>query len=211
MVPPSLSDTRGNDLGRRARKKAQTRATIATAALELFLERGFDDVGIREIADHADVAVATVFAHFPSKEALVFDEDDEVIASLLAAVTDRPEGTGVLAALEDWFLVTTAAQQERARSTDLARFHALVDATPALRNYWQSTWRRHKDRLADAVSETSSLSRAAAELLATLVIEGFLLAADRDDTTARLTMLFAALRSGFDAAETAGRHEPPRS
>ncbi|WP_280454554.1 TetR/AcrR family transcriptional regulator, partial [Nocardia brasiliensis] len=58
--------------GRRERKKAANRQALADAALRLFLERGYDAVGVREIADAADVSVATLFKHFPGgKEALV--------------------------------------------------------------------------------------------------------------------------------------------
>ncbi|HWO62981.1 MAG TPA: helix-turn-helix domain-containing protein, partial [Umezawaea sp.] len=60
--------------GRRERKKAATRQALADAALRLFLERGFDAVGVREIADAADVATTTLFKYFPTKESLVFDE-----------------------------------------------------------------------------------------------------------------------------------------
>ena len=45
--------------GRRERKKAATRQKIADTALRLFLERGYDAVGIRDVAAEADVAVTT--------------------------------------------------------------------------------------------------------------------------------------------------------
>lgn len=82
-------------MGRRERKKAATRQAIADAALRLFLERGYDDVGIREIAEAADVSTTTLFKHFPVKEALVFDEDAENEARLLAAVRERPAGQSI--------------------------------------------------------------------------------------------------------------------
>ncbi|WP_240999821.1 helix-turn-helix domain-containing protein, partial [Streptomyces sp. Tu 4128] len=56
--------------GRRERKKAATRQKIADTAMGLFLERGYDKVGIRDVAAEADVAVTTLFSHFASKEAL---------------------------------------------------------------------------------------------------------------------------------------------
>ncbi len=85
-----LHQPRPRPLGRRERKKAATRRAIADAALRLFLERGYDAVGIREIADAADVSTTTLFKHFPVKEALVFDEDDDQEERLLTAVRERP-------------------------------------------------------------------------------------------------------------------------
>src|SRR5437773_355052 len=59
--------------GRRERKKAEVRQRISDAATALFLRHGFDQVSVSEIAEAADVARPTVFAHFPHKEDLFFD------------------------------------------------------------------------------------------------------------------------------------------
>jgi AcrR family transcriptional regulator len=56
---------------RRDRKRERTRGEIYSAAMNLFLRRGFDAVTIEEICDAADVARATFFLHFPTKEALL--------------------------------------------------------------------------------------------------------------------------------------------
>lgn len=57
-------------VGLRDRKKAQTRRRIAAAALELFSRRGFEAVTINEICEAAEVARATLFSYFPTKESL---------------------------------------------------------------------------------------------------------------------------------------------
>ena len=54
-------------LGQRERKKAATHRAIADAALDLFSERGLRAVGVREVAEAADVSTATVFKHFPAR------------------------------------------------------------------------------------------------------------------------------------------------
>src|SRR5215468_3748459 len=47
------------------------RDAIMTAALELFVERGFHGTAVPEIAERADVGAGTIYRYFESKEALV--------------------------------------------------------------------------------------------------------------------------------------------
>src|SRR5919108_5317652 len=93
-------------VGRRERKKAATRQAIADAALELFLERGYDQVSIRDIADAADVSTTTVFKHFTGKEALVFDQDQDRESELITAVRQRAAGESIPHALRRHVLDT---------------------------------------------------------------------------------------------------------
>jgi AcrR family transcriptional regulator len=62
---------------RRSRKRLATRQAISNAATCLFIERGFDHVTVDEIAAAADVGRMTVFNHFPRKEDMFFDRDEE--------------------------------------------------------------------------------------------------------------------------------------
>jgi AcrR family transcriptional regulator len=95
-------------IGRRERKKAQTRQALADAALELFLERGYDEVGVKDVADAADVSVTTLFKYFPSKEALLFDQEDDIEAALVLAVRGRPPGHTIVDALREHMLRDSA-------------------------------------------------------------------------------------------------------
>lgn len=58
-------------LSRRERKKRETWNRILTAALKLFVERGYDQVRIEEICNDADISNATFFAYFPTKASLI--------------------------------------------------------------------------------------------------------------------------------------------
>jgi AcrR family transcriptional regulator len=74
---------------RRTRKRLATRQGISNAATRLFFERGFDHVTVDEIAAAADVGRMTVFNHFPRKEDMFFDRDEEGREMLREALRQR--------------------------------------------------------------------------------------------------------------------------
>jgi AcrR family transcriptional regulator len=86
-MPPTASEPA--ILGRRERKKRETRKRIFSEALQLFLEKGFDAVTVEEIAERADVGKGTVFNYFPQKTAFLiaaYSEWVEVIRENLGPV-----------------------------------------------------------------------------------------------------------------------------
>src|SRR6201996_1917742 len=85
--------------GLRERKKEQTRAAITHTAIGLFLEHGFEQVSIAEIAEAAGVAKQTVTNYFPNKEDLVIRAQDGLIPDLAGAVRGRAPGESPVAAL----------------------------------------------------------------------------------------------------------------
>ena len=85
--------------GLREANKARTRQAISDIATRLFIERGFENVTVAEIAEAAHVSVKTVFNYFSTKEELFYDRMDDILAIIVAAVRDRPPGTTVLESL----------------------------------------------------------------------------------------------------------------
>jgi AcrR family transcriptional regulator len=77
---------------RRTRKRLATRQSISDTATCLFLERGFDAVTIDDIAAAADVGRMTVFNHFPRKENMFFDREEEIQTLAFEAVRKRRHG-----------------------------------------------------------------------------------------------------------------------
>jgi len=57
--------------GRRARRRRQRANEVYEAAVELFVERGYEKTTMEDIADRADVARASVFNYFPRKAAFL--------------------------------------------------------------------------------------------------------------------------------------------
>ncbi|MEU9976510.1 TetR/AcrR family transcriptional regulator [Streptomyces sp. NPDC051014] len=183
-------------VSRRERKKAATRQAIADAALRLFLERGYDHVSIKDIAETADVSTATVFKHFTGKEALVFDQEESTDAHLAAAVRERPAGVSVLDALREHVLATwlpIAAHPQR------VEFTRLVNTTPALRAYAERMWTRHTDTLAAAIADEYGVAHdhLACAALARFVLEVPTLAQRQQDRRAAVEEVFDILTHGW--------------
>ncbi|MFE6687636.1 TetR/AcrR family transcriptional regulator [Streptomyces sp. NPDC057743] len=189
-------------LGRRERKKAATRQALADAALRLFAERGYDHVGIRDIAEAADVSTTTLFKHFPSKEALVFDEGDEIKAALLAAVRERPAGQSIPRALRDHVL---RARLPKGADADprFVQLLELVDATPALRAYARRMWMQHEIDLAAVIAEESGVPAddPMCRALAHFALEARDLGHDSPDPEAVVNGAFALLERGWSAGQ----------
>jgi AcrR family transcriptional regulator len=184
--------------GRRDRKKAATRKALADAALKLFLERGYDNVTVKEIAEAADTAVATLFAHFPAgKEALILDDSGEREASLTAAVRERQEGTSVLDALHAFFADRAPFRQDLPE--EYQRRMDLVMNTPALWAYARTVWVACQDPLAALLVEAAGLEEADDSLhaLARYVLETPDLASSRPDRGAALAQAFTHLKQGW--------------
>ncbi|WP_333762964.1 TetR/AcrR family transcriptional regulator [Streptomyces sp. IBSBF 2390] len=188
-------------IGRRERKKAATRQAIADAALRLFLEHGYDSVGVRDVAEAADVSTTTVFKHFTGKEALVFDREQSTDEGLVAAVRGRAAGENVLDALrrhvlDTWLPIAEHPQREQ--------FHQLVDSTPALRAYAERMWVRHTDTLAAAVADEFGVDHGnlACTALARFVLEVPALAQGQKDRRAAVEELFGILANGWRPPRT---------
>jgi AcrR family transcriptional regulator len=184
--------------GRRERKKAATRRALSEAALGLFLERGFDKVTVAEIAEAADTAVSTVFAHFPAgKEALILGDGAERGRALAAAVLDRPQGTSILAALKDF--LATRGPFEAEPDPYTRRVTELVVTTPALRAYARAMWTDNEESLtrviaAEAGRDGDDLSL---RLLARYVLEIPDVAGTAPNARAALEIAFEHLARGW--------------
>jgi len=197
------ADPTQEPLGRRERKKAATRKNISDVATMMFLERGFDNVSIREVADAADVSPTTVFAHFPQKEALVFDEDDEQRDHLVGAVRNRAKGVSINRAIRD-FYATEIGENVNEHGEDVSRiFLRFLNETPALRDYAARMWLRHEGALAEAIADEFGLAEPTAEIrvYSRFVLQLQLLITDSDNQLETLEAGFAVLDRGWDAVE----------
>ena len=137
--------------GLRERKKQRTREQIVEAAMRLFAERGYQATTIADIATAADVAPRTFFAHFPSKEAVVFHNVDRELEGLASVLRDRPPGESTFDALrrfiDSMFDEWIAEDDETILRKRLCRKHE------ALANFERGMTARIHELLLEAIAD----------------------------------------------------------
>ncbi|MFH8345071.1 TetR/AcrR family transcriptional regulator [Streptomyces sp. NPDC018045] len=182
--------------GRRERKKAATRQKIADTALRLFLERGYDAVGIRDVAAEADVAVTTLFSHFASKEALVFEQDEDFEQRLTRAVTGRAPHEPLLPALRR----EVHALVRHCTADGAAPIWHMIESSPALRKYDESMRLRHAESLATAIAAAPGPARTttACRAVARFVVDAYALAREAADPEAAVDEIFGMIEAAWE-------------
>ncbi|MFD4974785.1 TetR family transcriptional regulator [Streptomyces sp. NPDC058424] len=156
--------------GLRERKKEQTKRRITAVALELFAERGFDAVTVNEIAEAAEVAKATLFAYFPSKESLALQGVGQ--ENLAEIVARRPTGHSPLQALQAHYEAFTDGQMAAMdRGEVLAQMRVIFDS-PALSGAANALLYQQRRTLADVLAEEygeTAAALVAAQIAATVL------------------------------------------
>ena len=140
----SSLDTPPAKPGLRERKKQRTRDTIARAALRLFAERGYDETTLAEIAEAADVAPRTIFAHFESKEDILFSDEMGIFNEMKRRLDERPPGTTTVDALRE-FVACMESPDE-----DMKLRKKVIMSDPAL----QMRMRAHHAQLEPMLAES---------------------------------------------------------
>ncbi len=184
------------DVGLRQRKKERTRRVLHETAVRLFLERGFDEVTVAEIADEADTAVTTLFTYFPGgKVALVFDQDEDRAAALTQAIRDRDAGVDVLATVEVFMADRLPFDEDDATVSPVL---TLVASTAALRDHARRKWTGCEDALTSALEEQlHPVAGTQLRALARLVLECPDIASRETKPRAALSTILANLRRGW--------------
>jgi AcrR family transcriptional regulator len=134
--------------GLRERKKRATRDALARAGLELFVERGYAETTLAEIAEVAGVSTRTIFAYFPSKEDILFATMQTMRDALAQALADRPAGTDALTALQDFIL--SSAHEKTELDHKLGQ---VIAADPTLSSHKRARIAEFQELLAAAIAD----------------------------------------------------------
>jgi AcrR family transcriptional regulator len=149
--------------GLRERKKRLTRQLISDVATEMFLERGFDDVKVTEVASRCAVSEKTVYNYFPTKESLLLDREEDMGRAIRAALgPGAPARSPIQAAVEVLHRQLEDFRPHWGNGTDqpvrLGRFFELIESTPSLRAAQRDMMDRLVQVAAEAMADRAGVS-----------------------------------------------------
>jgi len=96
-----VRSVQSGDLGRRERRKEETRKQIFQAAMKLFGKKGVFATTVEEITEAADVGKGTFFNYFPSKEAILSALAERQLGVINTAVERAQTAESVRPVLKD--------------------------------------------------------------------------------------------------------------
>ena len=140
--------------GLRERKKARTRATIQTHALQLFRDQGYDATTVEQIIDAAEISETTFFRYFPTKEDVVLQDDYDPL--IIAAYRKQPPELAPVPAMRAAFAAVFAGMTPGQKTEQRDRV-ALILAVPRLRAAMLNQFFRLMEFLAGAMAERAGL------------------------------------------------------
>jgi AcrR family transcriptional regulator len=183
--------------GLRDRTRRAVRAELASRALELFAEHGFDETTVDDIAQAAGMSKRSFFRYFPSKEDVVFGEVETIAEQVATEISARPPREGpwecLHAVLRDWE-TRINAQVEVMR---------LIESTPTLRTRLLRKRDHARTRIIQALTERglspleADLASSAAAAALDAVAREWLRADGSTDRRALADRIFAMLRPAF--------------
>jgi AcrR family transcriptional regulator len=156
---------------RRARRRQEGRDRVYRAAVELFVERGFDATTMEDIADRADVARATVFNYFQRKTAFLDQWSALRRHKALAAVRRRHLDEHALPEILARYMIELARLSARTRAETVALMGAAIHTTNVLGNPHLA--REMADFIARAQAAGEVRSDIEADMAGTVVATGY--------------------------------------
>ena len=112
------------------RWEPNARGRLEQAALELYVERGYEQTTVAEIAERAGLTERTFFRHFADKREVLFAGAGALQELLVTAVADAPDAVAPLEAVAAALEAAGALLQERREYS--RRRQSVIDANPAL-------------------------------------------------------------------------------
>jgi len=134
---PSLRD--------RARRAVQ--GELVDVAVRLFIEHGYDEVRVDQIAEAAGMSKRSFFRYFPSKDALLLGKYDRLGEDLAEALAARPRNEATWPALRRMFdgIVDYISDPEHAAQAE--EVDRIIHASETLRAGYIERMQRAQERI----------------------------------------------------------------
>lgn len=156
-APPTLWD----------RNRQLASREILDAALRLFVEQGYEETPVAQIAREAGVSERTLFRYFGTKEDLLGDSQHRFGQVLTATINDQPDEADAWVALRAGFAAVLALNESRDHA--LQRFR-LLHRTATLRAGWLEKRLRFSEELLPLVKARMGGAGGGTDLRARAVI-----------------------------------------
>ena len=185
------------------RWEPNARGRLEQAAMELYVERGFEQTTVAEIAERAGLTERTFFRHFADKREVLFAGAGMLREFLVSGVTGAPDSVTPIKAVAEALEAAGALLQER---RDYSRQRqAVIAANPALQERELIKLASLAAAVADALRQRG-VTEPAASLTAEAGIAVFKVAFERWVSDASQPELPRLIRASLDElkAVTAG-------
>jgi len=113
------------------RWEPDARGRLAQAALELYIERGFEQTTVAEIAERAGLTERTFFRHFADKREVLFPPQNDFQDMFVKVVAGAPDDATPLEAVA--LAVHFVAAEFEPRLPWSRKRQSVIDANPGLR------------------------------------------------------------------------------
>jgi AcrR family transcriptional regulator len=176
------------------RWEPDARGRLERAALELYVERGFEQTTVAEIAKRAGLTERTFFRHFADKREVLFGGASALQEGLTTAVTNAPDGTAPIEVVA--IALDSVGDMFEARRSGSRLRQTVIVANPELQERELIKLARLSAAIAEAL-RARGVAEPAASMTAEVGIAAFRVAFERWIDPAETRMLAELLRESF--------------
>ncbi|KRK39488.1 TetR/AcrR family transcriptional regulator [Loigolactobacillus bifermentans] len=155
-------------MGKREEKKQAKREEIFTVAIKLFDEQGYDNVTTAQIAAKCHIAKKTLFQYFASKEDIIFEDENELINTVIAQISREGD---VWSQFVAWLSSNTHDKDaEQTNIPEALRLPEIIEANNTLFGRLLKMWAKYQVRITDFLVNERGYSYLRASALADIMV-----------------------------------------
>ncbi|SIR56345.1 transcriptional regulator, TetR family [Microbacterium sp. RURRCA19A] len=147
-------------MGLRERTRRAVQAELIDVAQRLFVEQGYENTTIEQIADEAGISKRSFFRYFATKEAVVLAKYDKVGDDLVEALEARPIEEPLWLSLRHIFDAFVEYAEDEDRASRSAEIDRVVNSSDALRGAYLGRLEHIQNRLTEAAARRARLDGA---------------------------------------------------